>query len=52
MMRIYVPFKSFGKDSHALEILKEKFEVVGMTGERPDKNELKKIAKDIIGYFK
>jgi len=51
MMKLYVPFKSFGKDSHALEILKEKFEVVGMTGERPDKNELKKIAEEFDGLI-
>ncbi len=52
MMKLYIIFKSFGKDSDVLELLKQKCEVViNKTRKRPDKQELKKLAKEYDGII-
>lgn len=50
--KLYIIFKNFGKDSKALDLLKEKCDVViNQTGKRPDKQELKKLAKEYDGII-
>jgi phosphoglycerate dehydrogenase-like enzyme len=50
--KLYIIFKSFGKDSNALDLLKEKCDVIiNKTEKRPNKEELKKLAKEYDGLI-
>jgi lactate dehydrogenase-like 2-hydroxyacid dehydrogenase len=50
--RVYILFKSFGKGSRALEILKRKCDVViRREKNRPNKNELKVLARKYDGII-
>lgn len=50
--KLYIIFKNFGKDSRALDLLKEKCDVViNQTGKRPNKQELKKLVKEYDGII-
>jgi len=50
--KLYIIFKNFGKDSNALDLLKEKCDaVINKTGKRPNKEELKKLAREYDGII-
>lgn len=50
--KLYIIFQSFGKDTNALELLKQKCDVViNKTGKRPGKEDLKELAKEYNGLI-
>lgn len=50
--KLYIIFKSFGKDSNALDLLKQKCDIaINRTGKRPDRQELKELAKEYDGII-